>query len=54
MALVCDQLSELGQTLHAVCRQVPREVRFDPRTDLIPTPDPVAHASRRLQPSRGV
>jgi len=44
----------VGQKLQAVCRWVGREVRFGPKTDLIPTPNPVAHASCPLEPSLGV
>jgi hypothetical protein len=37
----------LGQSLLVLCRSVGREVRFDPVTDLIPIPNPVApHAPR--------
>ena len=39
---------DMGQTLQAVCRWVGREVRFGPKTDLMPIPIPVAHASRPL------
>jgi hypothetical protein len=38
--------SELGQSLQVVCRRTGSEVRFGPKTDLIPMPNPVAHASR--------
>jgi hypothetical protein len=36
----------VGQTLQVVCRWAEREVRFGTRTDLIPMPNPAAHASR--------
>jgi len=36
----------LGQTLQVVCRRGGRDVRFGQKTDLIPTPNPVAHAYR--------
>src|SRR3984893_3922652 len=38
-------MSQMGQTLQVVCRWAGRRVRFGP-TDLIPMPNPVAHASR--------
>jgi hypothetical protein len=41
-------MSEMGQTLQLVCRWAGREVRFGPKTDLIPKPNLVAHASRPL------
>ena len=41
-------MSELGQSLQDVSPQVAGEVRFGPKTDLIPKPNPVAHASRPL------
>jgi len=31
-----------GQSLQVLCRQARCEVRFDPKTDLILTPNPVA------------
>jgi hypothetical protein len=31
-----------GQTLHVVCRRARRDVRFGPKTDPIPMPNPVA------------
>ena len=34
-------MSTRGQTLHAVCHQTLREVRFGPKPDLIPMPNPV-------------
>jgi len=36
----------MGQTLHVVCRQARREVRFRPKTDLIPMRNLVAHSFR--------
>jgi hypothetical protein len=42
-------MSQMGQTLQVVCRHaLLPEVRLDPKTDLIPTPDQVAHPSRFL------
>jgi hypothetical protein len=41
-------MSGLGQSLQLVCRWAGREVRFGPKTDLIPKLNPVAHASRPL------
>src|SRR5258708_26626191 len=43
--------SALGQTLQVVCCRAGREVRSGPKTDLIPMPNLVAHASRPLQPA---
>ena len=37
--------SASGQTLQLICRWAGREVRFGPKTDLIPKPNLVAHAS---------
>src|SRR5882757_986888 len=39
-------MSVVGQTLQGVCSPAGPEVRFGPKTDLIPKQDPVAHASR--------
>jgi integrase len=36
----------MGQSLQGGWRWAGREVRFGPKTDLIPMPNPVAHASR--------
>jgi hypothetical protein len=38
--------SALGPTLQGVCRSASPRVHFGPKTDLIPTPNAVAHASR--------
>jgi hypothetical protein len=40
-------MSAQGQTLQLVRGWAKREVSFGPKTDLIPKPNPVAHASRR-------
>src|SRR5665647_672819 len=39
-------MTEMGQSLHRACRQAGPEVRFGPKTDLISSPNPVAHACR--------
>ena len=35
-------MTALGQSLQVLCRRARCEVRFDPKTDLIPIPNPVA------------
>ena len=35
-------MSASGQSLQVLCRRAGCEVRFDPKTDLIPIPNPVA------------
>jgi hypothetical protein len=35
-------MSQLGQSLQALCRRAGCEVRFDPKPDLIPIPNSVA------------
>jgi hypothetical protein len=35
-------MAQLGQSLQVLCRRARCEVRFDPKTDLILTPNPVA------------
>jgi hypothetical protein len=35
-------MSVVGQSLQVLCRRAGCEVRFDPKTDLIPIPNPVA------------
>jgi hypothetical protein len=46
----------LGQSLQVLCRRAGCEVRFDPKTDLIPIPTPVAacllRTLNRRRPSR--
>jgi hypothetical protein len=37
-------MSALGQSLQVLCRRAGCEVRIDPKTDLIPIPNPVATA----------
>jgi hypothetical protein len=39
-------MSHVGQSLHRAYRQPGPQVRFGPKTDLIPMRNPVAHASR--------
>jgi hypothetical protein len=48
--------SENGHSLQGLCRRAGCEVRFDPKTDLIPIPTPVAACMlstlNRRRPSR--
>jgi transposase len=41
-------MSVQGQSLQVACRWAGREVRFGPKTDLIPMPNWVAHVSNPL------
>ena len=39
---IFDFCNNIGQSLQVLCRRARCEVRFDPKTDLILTPNPVA------------
>jgi hypothetical protein len=45
-------MSVAGQSLLVLCRSVGREVSFDPVTDLIPIPNPVATCRLRTRHDR--